>query len=990
MPKIIGAPTVDDLLRRLGEIVNENEARGERTLVFCEDRLTLLAERAVLSACGGTFLTEITTFARFLAGPKVLSKEGSVLEISALLSEHGEALKCFRPRAARAVYETIAQLSASRVSAEMLAQGAEASEGALKSKLSDLAFVYREYEARLKARGLLDESGYLALLPERLSRETRRENILFFGFRSFTAQALEGVRAALLCFRSVTGLFLSGEAELYTNEAICRFRALCGEFGGAEEERVRETLSGEALLLRDALFSPGRRAGRHRTQKIRRFTAADDAEEFSAIAALIKKHVLEGARYRDIVVLVSAENFLSVEKVFHSYRIPFFADKKRAFAEHPFCTLVLDLLLAVSDGVLPDEADAVAANYYFGRGDDYRNYLLRYGGFRGGVRREIREDAEGADLEQLAACREKMLSFLALFPRKGRGEEYVEGIRALRKLCDADRLTERLQQSFTGAERQFLSLDPLERVLAELGSMAGDRLFSAREFADGLKGMLSALEISMIPQSLDAVFVGELTESTFCRAPILFASGLTDAVPRVSPDTAVITDGEISSLEELKVEIEPAIAQVNARARESLGLNLCAFTEALYLSRPLRQGTEEPSASEILSYAEELFEMPPMPDLFLYRCAERQPAELMLLSLTHDFEAGLESDTRKADTLYALLEAPSALFSDEKKKVPEAGELLFSSDLSPSLLERYFECPYAGFTRSLRLRERQERPVLDTDTGTFVHAVLEQTAPHFNEFESEAECRRFARTAAETLLGEKFSALSDTGAGRYTAERLLGEAETVSAAAYLQLVRSRFRVLSTEEKISLSELMLSGKTDRVDGSDEFVRVIDYKTGMIDDKPVAYYTGRKLQLELYLRAAAAGKRAAGAFYFPAADSFTKENDYKFRMKGFYCGEREVVSRLDPQLAEGESALFEGGYDAGMSREEFEAFLDYSLLVSAKAEREMKEGNIAPSPYEDSCVWCKMKSLCGFVGQPRRESGIKCTEIADIVRRERGEK
>ena len=173
------------------------------------------------------------------------------------------------------------------------------------------------------------------------------------------------------------------------------------------------------------------------------------------------------------------------------------------------------------------------------------------------------------------------------------------------------------------------------------------------------------------------------------------------------------------------------------------------------------------------------------------------------------------------------------------------------------------------------------------------------------------------------------------------------------------------------------------------------RSIDYKTGSIDDKPSAYYTGRKLQLELYLRGVSSGKKAAGAFYFPAADNFTKPDENKYKMLGFYNGEDAVISLHDTTIAEGEkSALFEGKRDGkysdkGMSESDFEAFLDYALLVSAKAEGEMRAGNIAPSPYEGACAYCKLKSLCGYDGAQRKESAVKCADIAKIVKREKGE-
>lgn len=1003
---IIGAPTLDDALAALGAIAAENERRGQKTLVFCEDRLTLLAERAVLSAVGGTFLTEVTTFARFLSGEaNVLSKQGSVVEISALISEHENELLCFRKNAAQAVYETIAQLSASRVDAELLRKGALETEGVLQSKLLDLAFLLEKYRDFLRENGLVDENGYLGLLPDKIDGSALGgTHVCFFGFSSFTKQAQGGISAALRSAKDVTGVFTAGRNGFYTNEGARVFRRLCEEQGEPAVCMKKCTLTGDALVLRDGLFAPESLSSPVKTERVRRFTAADETEELNIVAALIKKHISEGARYRDIAVLAAdKEGFTVLEQVFGAWRIPFFADKKRPFSEHPFCAYALNVLSAVADGVLPDEADSIAASVYFGNGDNYRNYLLKYGGYRGAVRRAVKEGeaVRRFNREELTVCRERMLAALACFPAKGKGKAFTDGVRSLFALSDAESVTERLQENFAGAEREFLDTAPLEGALAEIDLVAGERTFTAREFCSMLKSGLDAIEIAMIPQSADAVFVGDATDSKFARVKILFATGLTDALPRTSQDTAVISDGEIGRLADLKVEIEPAIAQVNARAKEALALNLCAFTDALYLSYPLKRGEEETARSEVLHYAERLFRMPPMPDLFPFDCSERQPALLKLLSLKHAFEAGRICDVTRFSSLYGALrergeDADGLLSEGEKKRVPEVRELYFKDAASPTLLERYFACPYAGFAlQALRLREREERTVLDTDTGTFVHAVLERTAERFNRIASEEECRKIAEeTGRELLNGPRFSALADTDAGVYTGERLVSAGAEVAAAAYRQLARSAFRVKETEKNISLPVLSLKGKADRIDESDGYIRVIDYKTGAIDDAASAYYMGKKLQLELYLRAASEGGAAAGAFYFPSADDFVPEDGVRFRMSGFFCAEDEVITRMDVALAEGEkSELFDGRRgkfsDKGMKREDFEEFLDYALLVSQKAENEMKNGNIAPSPHESACSYCKLKSLCGFVGAPRRKERVKCADIVRIVRREKGD-
>ncbi len=1003
MAHIICCNNLTDALAALTEAV---WARGGKTVVFCEDRLTLLAERAVLAKRRGSFDVDVTTFSRFLSGEKrVLSKQGSVMKVASLIEEHSACLGCFKKGAAQAVYETIAQLSASRVDAEALRTGAAETEGLLKLKLTDIAFLLEKYTEFLQTSGYVDENGYLALLPRAIAERAKGAHIVFFAFPSFTRQALEGVRAALSAASEVTAVFVDGDAAFCRHEGETAFLRVAAEFPPVKRSVAPSRLSKEARCLYGGLFAPEKfGAAAMETENVACFEAEDEAAEMDKVCALIKKHVAEGLRYRDFAVLIpDAARLADVERAFSAYRIPYFADRKRPFSEHAFCAFTLAVLTAVSDGALPASADAVASSVFFGAGgDEYRNYLLKFGGYRGAVRREIKEGeaVEKYDRATLVSCRERMLTYLSAFPRKGTCAQFIAGVRALLSRTDAARVIEDLQQKFTGADRAFLDLSPLDGVLAEMEAVAGGESMTAREFSALLQSGLSSLGVSVVPQFADAVFVGDATESKFGRVKVLFATGLTEGLPRASRDTALISDRDITALSALRVEIEPAIAVVNARARESLALNLCSFAEKLYLSRPLRAADEETQKSEVLSYAERLFKMRPLPDLFPYDCAEEEPAALALLRYREAFARG-EGDTRFASLQAALEEkwgkerVEKLLSGREKTSVPEAARLYFGGDVSPTLLEKYFDCPYAGFAlRALRLREREERTVQDTDAGSFVHAVLERVAPSFNDFEDEPACRAAATAAAEELLqSPRFSALSDTREGEYTGGRLIAECAEVSAAAYRQVAQSRFRVRETEREIGLPELSLRGRADRVDASDEYVRVIDYKTGAIDDKPLSYYTGRKLQLQIYLLAASKGGKAAGAFYFPAAENYTPEGEAKYRMRGFFSREEEVLSRMDEGRAAGEkSEFFEGGgrTEKGMPQAEFEDFLDYARLVSQNAEREMRAGNIAPSPYEGACAYCKLAGACGFSGQPRRERGASCKEIVEIVRRERGKK
>lgn len=998
MTHIIGAPTLDDALAALSRRVVQTEARREKTLVFCEDSLTLLAERAVLKESGATFLTEVTTFARFLSDERrVLSKQGSVAAVSAILSECEGSLACFSANAAEAVYETVAQLAASRVGSRELREGAQKSEGMLRSKLLDLALILDKYTEFLHEKALLDENGYLALLPEKLSSGALDGvNVIFFGFTSFTKQGAEGIRAAVKYAKSVTGIFPAGKAEYYTNESARTFRAACEE-DPPTVSMAESSLKGEAETLRRGIFSP--EAFLYppvQAEQVHLFTAQDESEEARTVCSLIKRYTDGGMRLRDIAVLVPASSFSVFEKYFSAYHIPYFADVKRPFSRHPFCAFVISVLRAVSDGGLPASVDAVCANVCFGEGSVYRNYLAKFGGWRGAYKREIREDARDftQDVFLLQSCRTRLISMLGALPRKGTGRTFTDGIRTLLRLTDAEKVAEELAAHFAGAERNFLSLADLEDTLGEIETVAGERVFTAREFSSLFSGCTDAMKRAMIPVLSDAVFLGDATQSRFARARVLFVTGATDALPASGEDTALISDTEIGKLGAQGVDIEPALAVVNARAREALALNTCSFSEALYVSRPLRLKGEEATAGELYSSCASMFLSAPMPECFPYTCSERVPALLELLRERTDFEEGKTHDERMFSSVWAALSERgeentlrALTEGGEKQPVPEAADLLFAGDVSPTLLESYFSCPYAGFMKNvLRLKEREEASQIARDAGDFVHAVLSALAPRFNEIENEQACRDAAQEEGRKLLASaRYGALSDSDAGKYASGRLLSESTAVALAAFRSIRQSSFRVRESktgEIEVRLPELHLYGKADRVDDAGEYVRVIDYKTGKFDPAPAAYYTGRSLQLELYLLAASQGGKPAGAFYFPAEDKFTSPEDAKFRMQGFYCRDEDVMALLDREGG-GKSTLFDSSAARGMGEKEFSDFLGYARLISLRAQQELREGNIAPSPYDGSCEFCAFCGACGFVGLARKEAGVKCADIAKIT-------
>ena len=248
------------------------------------------------------------------------------------------------------------------------------------------------------------------------------------------------------------------------------------------------------------------------------------------------------------------------------------------------------------------------------------------------------------------------------------------------------------------------------------------------------------------------------------------------------------------------------------------------------------------------------------------------------------------------------------------------------------------------------------------------------------------------------LQSPLYAANADTASGTVFAEKLCKEGADVAVAAFRQIKGSAFLVEETEKSVVTNDF--HGKIDRVDGTENYVRVVDYKTGAIDDTAVSYYTGRKLQMQLYMSEIKGERVPAGVFYFPASLNYEESDEGRFRMKGFMNGSEEALLCGDKTLSKDDptrkseyfpSALKNPASNKRvMGEEEFRNFLDYSVLVARQGCKELKEGFIAPSPYEGGCDYCKYGGMCGFdknLTRERKEPSIEPSVIANIVKEER---
>ncbi len=1030
---VIQAFTLSECVEEMAKYVAAFEKTGDRNLVFCEDRLTLISERAILRETGGTFQTSVTTFARYLqAQERAISKQGSVMvvgEVMTRLQREGK-LQCFTSaystgNNAKSIYETLAQFAASEVTPEILRATLRLlPDDALRKKTSDLANIYEGYSSFLQEKGLLDESAYLSLLPKQIlsGEHLKNTNVFFLGYASFTPQARAIVRAVCQRAKNVVGVFACGEEDLYSNRASETFVSVCNEFGKTRVLPLGTPLDGEAETLRKGLFNPDKQVGEKvKTDAIRIFEGGDKVAEAEYAAVQIRRAMSKDTRlhYRDFAVLVPdiGAYSLALHRAFGEFGIPYFTDEKRTLKTHPLACFLLDCLRVVKEGYSPLSVQSLTQNVFFGESDEYRNYLWKFANYRGGAKREIKRGEAVETLFEIPLLEEGRAHLLAATKRiktSATGREYCNVIREiLADFHSKEKLTA-LMETFTDVAQKayFAQIErALDSVLAEAEELTGETVMTIAEFSAVLQDGLDATEISVIPIKSDAVFVGDIAQSRIEKVEILFALGMTEDVPYAAGDTAIVSDKEMERLAQVKMLLEPTIAEVNKRTRESVGLNLCTFLRELHLTYPLSADGSEPTTSEIFRYVDERFcglDQKPLArrkklreEEFAYQCAAPAPAIRTLLMEKKDYEEKHGYSTEKYSSLYTALDKLSVTEKDdylmESKGVEyiARGEELFFRDgkISPTALEGYFACPFRNFAeRGLKLKTREESAVLALDTGNFVHALLELTAKASKDVETEEQMRAYAmEEGAKLLQSPPYATQTDTASGSVFSEKLLKEGAEVAVAAFRQIKNSDFVVEETEMNIATPDF--HGKVDRVDGTEKFVRVVDYKTGSIDDSATSYYTGRKLQMQLYMSALKGERIPAGVFYFPAAAEYATEGEKRFQMKGFLNGDLEAVRSGDKTLTEGgESAFFPASLQPTASKrvmdeQTFRDFLDYSVLVARGGCQELKEGFVAPTPYDKSCQYCKYGGLCGFnkeKSSPRTETAIDPKTIAQIAK------
>ena len=383
---------------------------GPPLILLAPKQATFQLERQLLADGGIAGFTRLHIFsfdrlAEFIfdqlhvAPPRLLSAEGRLMVLRALLQRHAPDLRLFRGSARRAGFAQelgvlLAELQQHQFSPAKLRAlaAAEPLRRELRDKLRDLALLAERYADWLREQGLQDAHWLLDAANAALRDAFKIQNSKFKiealwldGFAEMTPQELALLAAVVPgCGRATLAFCLETEptpeaswlsiwAAIGKTFQTCRAQIsnlpgceVLTEILRREPEKNRLRENSELAVLEGSWSLPVHAAERRSPDRLESELAGPETgapgKEISVTACAhpeaevvfaareVLKFVRAGHRFRDCAVLVRQLDgyHQPLARIFRRYEIPFFLDRRESVAHHPLAELARNALRTVA------------------------------------------------------------------------------------------------------------------------------------------------------------------------------------------------------------------------------------------------------------------------------------------------------------------------------------------------------------------------------------------------------------------------------------------------------------------------------------------------------------------------------------------------------------------------------------------------------------------------------------------------------------------
>ena len=964
---------------------------------------------------------------------------------------------------AEVLFDSIAQIKSCNITPTQIKVCAEKLQNqSLKQKMLDIALVYQLYEDFIQDK-FLDSNNRLNVLCEKLKFSKQFENcdVHFCRFDDLTGQGIEIFKNLVLKSNSVSiGILEPNSNQL--NSYIYNSKFKEAVLSTCNALKVKPNIIVEEKNLNDVnehilqnVFALNKKC--LEVEKYENAPQILSAQNINNEIEFIAKKILwlvhNGARFSDFNVICSDFNGYEniIEKEFNKFKIPFWLDKNFELNKTEGYKFINNAIMCIKHNFLLNDVLKFAFNALSNLDSQQKEILDTVAKKFGVVGNmwlkplenkfndpnfEIFEESKMLLLNSVTTLKKNFensktvsdfVNSLQVFMQESNLEEKLENL-ALKFLNEGNLKQESiLRQTYA----------KLDNVLNQISKIIGGEETDFQEFLSLLNAAVSIVEISPLPMSLDCVFVGQILSSIFTPTKYCFILGANEGkLPAMLQDVGIISDTEIKSMQDLP--LSPTIEELNQRTRIITQQNF-VISDNLCVTFPLNQGKDTLFPSSLVKELSAMFNFKgfKLPiasieqiinDSKVFGSEEARlcfnfatPDNLVLSLIQQNTDENVLLTAKEFLNKLKLYNSLSVLESDNKiiENLKQAEKLFFAKDSTKiSQLESYFSCPFKHYAEyGLKLKEREVNNIEARQVGDILHAVAENYVNKSrNKKLNEDEIRALAYNIFDIVIEQKeyYHLLSGTK-NRALINGLKNESARICLALNNHLVHSSFKPKFTEavfgdpkfvpiQKVVTPKnitLKIKGKVDRVDFWNDYVRVIDYKTGKHSSefKKELLYVGTKIQLFVYMWAILKGfnnqnLKPSGVYLMPLHNEYSDTKLKKFeryKLNGVSVNDIDVLLAQDDQvnyenpkselinfsLSTSKEVVAKGEMKPKnsnnlISSTQLKQMIEYSVKILAKAIDEICEGYIEAKPLENVCKFCKAKTFCSFFKQTLKDA------------------
>lgn len=1037
-----------EILRRIASDVREE--KGDRILMVPE-LISHDTERRLAAIAGDTSsrFAQVLSFTRLArricdivgnAAEDTLDNGGRVVAMAAATRQLHSRLKAYaavetKPEFLADMVDAVDEFKRCCITPVDLRRASGETQGSLAQKLEELSLILESYDAVCR-QGKRDPRSQMTWVLEQLEELDFAQNHVFYidGFPDFTRQHMAILEHLITHSPQVTVSLNCDQVEprdpaFETAGRTARELLQAATRLGVQVHIQLVAERQDALQpVRCALFSGGIDHIQNGEQ-LQLYRAGSIHQECQAVAQQIRELIRQGARYRDMAVICPdpAAYFSVLRLIFGKNGIPLYLAGTEDILRSGAISTVLTALDVAVNGfqqrdvlhyirsalspLTPDQADRLE-NYaviWAINGENWvREWTMHPQGLSGQWDEEIRNYL--AELNTLRALVMDPLKQLRRgFSDAVRLDEMVRSLyRFLETVQFAERMEEMAQsmdESGDNRSAQILNqlweilLGALEQLYAVLGSTAWEK----DAFLRLLRLLLSQYDVGTIPPMLDAVMAGPVSAMRCQQEKYLFVLGAEEGtLPSYAGSKGLLSDQEREELRRLGVPLTGgALDGLQAEYAEIYGV-FCGAEEQIAVyshsgqpsflyQRLLRMTGEERNCD---------------PEQI---CADAYEASGVLARYDlKDVAEELNIEAQFQDVIRRKQYEIGAISAENIR-----GIYGNSLKLSASQVDRQAECRLSYFLKyGLRAQERKEATVDPAEFGTYVHAVLEETARQvmdmggFRKVDLDTTLS-IAMAHSQKYAAEHFSQL-DSQRLEYLFRRNTQELEMVVRELWRELHQAKYEPAYFELQFDRDGQMpaieipapsmqarLRGFVDRVDTWQQegctFVRVVDYKTGKKEFDYCDVFNGVGLQMLLYLFALEdaggeliPGNRvSAGVQYFPArapfvsvdgalsAEEAEQERKKIWKRSGLLLSNEDSLNAMDPS-EKMDTLCCTRKKDGTISgdiadRVQLGILKKYVMALLQRMVEDIASGCVEANPYtrgtsHNACTFCPYGTIC----------------------------